>query len=164
MYGNIIYHLMENNCCLCLLLSPYLLLSPGTWRGEEGRKEKPKHYYSFSTNNNTSRTAPLYLLRFCQNTNNIFCIGSYKELTPEEICLRNPQTQTKSLKVLRKQQFNTFPASVPCITHNLMSHPAEQTHPEQINPSWLQLSGTSEEQHDTITRTREAGQKANEVV
>lgn len=42
-----------------------------------------------------------------------------------------------------------------------MSHPAVQTHPLQINPSWLQLPGTSEEQHDNITRTREAGQTAN---
>lgn len=83
--------------------------------------------------------------------------------TPEEISLSNPPTQTKSLKVLTKQQFNTFPASVPCITPKLMPHPAVQTHTVQISPSWLQLAGTSEEQHENGVRTRQVGQKENQA-
>lgn len=82
---------MERNYCLCMLLKS--LPSAKSWNLEVGRKEgKKNQHYWFSTNNNTSNIVSLYLLRFCQKRNNIFCTGSYKELLPEEICLRNPQT------------------------------------------------------------------------
>lgn len=88
----------------------------------------------------------LYLLGFCKNRNNIFCTGSYKELIPEEICLRNPRTQTKSLELLRKWQFNTSPIFVTSITQDLMPHPAVQIHPLQIPLGQLWLSPTNEQQ------------------